>query len=234
LGRLLAVCTSKQMGRYEDPVLCFVRDSILEAWSGGYLLTVLPWALTWLRDCCHGMPVVTELSKKSFKHSAIRLLLDAFPMDETGDFTLPNRHSTNSALTVPLDEEYELCGVERILSNVLPEFKTLISEISLINTAPTPIQVALPPTKPPRKVRPTPSSSPSALQKKLRQWLWWQYPTLREVGEVLGRHLEGRPLPECVNVIWSVVPPLLPPPLNEYGRMRDLVIALFLEFVQPS
>ncbi|PJF17504.1 hypothetical protein PSACC_02681 [Paramicrosporidium saccamoebae] len=233
LGRLLAVCTSKQVGRYEDPVLCFVRDSILEAWSGGYLLTVLPWALTWLRDSCHGMAAVTELSKLHFDHPAIKLLLDAFPMDET-DFVLPKRQSTNSALTIPLDGEYELCGMERILSNVIPEFKTLLSEISLINITPTPIQVALPPAKPPRKVRPTPSSSPSALQKKLRQWLWWQYPTLREVGEVLGRHLEGRPLPECVNVIWSVVPPLLPPPLNEHERMRDLVIALFLELVQSG
>lgn len=248
LGRLLTTCTSRQVGRYEDPVLCFVRDSIHEAWIEGHLLAVLPWALLWHRESqCQGLTSII-LTLRGVRPNCcvpVRLLLDAFSMEEevsvdtsTGVFSLSSPRPAEGVLGVSLDQDASVVGIERILFAVLPEFKAWLSQMSLINTplfiTASPEQLPLPPptvTRTLRKVRPITEPSPSAIQRKLRQWLWWQHPTLKELLDVLVKHLQERPSEEIAPLLWRVIPPLLPASLQDSPRMELLVIALVMEGV---
>jgi hypothetical protein len=255
LGRMLGGCTGRIVGRYEDPVLCFVRDSIRE--NPKSLLCVLPWVIVWIREC--NSESVTDglvgllVSQRSLKDGAnmvaIRLLLDSvIPADKDSilheteiNGNSRREESTTTALLfgTPLDED--LISMERTLSFVLTDFKSFITELSqvnapfnppIVNDAKRVTQITPIPTptlnKPPRKVRPT-SENGAAMQRKLRHWFWWQHPLLKELCDLLARYIvaEGMDIDEAAKLLWLVIPPLLPKSLTL--QMAELVISLVLE-----
>lgn len=90
-----------------------------------------------------------------------------------------------------------------------------------------------PSSRPPRKVRPVTAAPEAAqVQRRLRQWFWWQWPTFRSIGLALIRYLQGEGYSQAAaaRLLWALLPPLLPEALREAPTpMLRLVISLLLE-----
>lgn len=88
-------------------------------------------------------------------------------------------------------------------------------------------------TRPPRKVRPVTAAPEAAqVQRRLRQWFWWQWSTFRNLGLALLRYLQGEGYSQAAaaRLLWSLLPPLLPEALRQAPEpMLRLVISLLLE-----
>lgn len=280
LGRLLTAMSTQVVGRYEDPVLCFCREALLEAETHGYMLATLPWILTWLRGCPIHIPAMQRLllsvqrrleATMSAQETlcanqiALLLLFNAFrPLfvdiqsEKWEELYAEKGHPTDvpnqAVFGNKVDEDESLLGLERILSHCIPEYRLLVSEIALICTPLNNSGTMVSPTtfpsvscatqvKPPRKVRPITESAPGALntgqnqiQKRLRQWFWWQYPILKELLlDTLPRYLasgEKLSLKDASRRLWMFVPSILPPALRGNRQMEELVISLVLESIQ--
>lgn len=169
-------------------------------------------------------------------------------------------YSAGSVFGKRLDEDDSLLGLERILSHCVPEYRQLIVDFSLVSSplggspslamtnvslAPSILPTSGSHVRPHRKVRPINESglgaaippSQSQVQKRLRQWFWWQHPVLKELlMDTLPRYLaagETSSLEEVATRLWTCVPRLLPPALRGgHGKMEELVIALILEGFQ--
>lgn len=272
LGRLLAACSCPLIGRYEDPVLCFVRDTLLEAHREGCLLAVLPLLIGWLRHAPQHEAGIAGLVGRlrtaigggrcaSTTQAVLRLLLEAVPTgggDSSAAVACPSLPDPPSrSFGSRLDEDASLDGLlfERILAHVRPDWRAATLEFSQIfsplrspATSPTIEQVAgslaaLRLGKQPesrRKIRPIQTDAaetgPSAsgnliLQRKLRQWFWWQHPGLKELCDALRKYLLAESLEpgEVVRILWGVLPALIPPSLMGSRRMQELVICMIME-----
>ena len=262
LGRLFGHLTFEVAGLYEDPILCFMRDSMAEAHQGAYLLAVLPMIVAWIRTCRNTAldEIISSLRDsyhrlKDANSMAISILLESIPTKSAnpsavGSTPMDAGAAPDNAFTTPLDRDQSICGLEAILSRCVPDFKVWIMELRNINvpvkevpfdgsatTASVQNAVATPPR---RKIRPIIAEACTdgeLIQKKLRQWFWWQYPSFREYSYALVEYIkgEGHKGSGAIDILWKVIPPLLPEALQaRSGRMAEIVICLLLERLEEE
>lgn len=267
LGKLLAVVSPKECSRLINPVVSFVRSSLLDAFAGGHLLAVCPWVTAWRSEAPDRdeidallLAVYERMPGKSPAVAALKMMLESAVIpsakqSERPPPELPNPPAETSNLgplfAVPLDQDTELLGLERVLKYCVPEFRIWLLELSQINmplqgglTARSPVVstgTAQPVvSRPLRKLRPTTTTTDvetaeSLLQRKLRQWFWWQHPGLRELSDAIIRYLQAElvEVEEAAGILWKVVPPLLPGSMLGSRQMSAFVICLMLEQIQP-
>lgn len=275
LGRLLAACAQKSTGQYDDPVLCFARDLLMERVSEEQVLVVIlslvgsllragpPSLALGLDPLLRAIRLAQGRGKEKggerrITDIVLRLLLDALLGTDNGEgrvAELPSVASDTRNGSFSSELVLDPGSVELVLGCVVEGFRqwqgelaaccTLLgaeslsssSSLSPFLSASSPPSTALAPPRLPRKVRPVTAAPEAAqVQRRLRQWFWWQWPAFREVGLALIRYLqgEGHAQTAAAHLLWTLLPPLLPEALREApDPMLTLLIALLLEEYTP-